>query len=134
MLAKSHDLTKSWYNVHAKNVTGPPCVSPGSKRTSMFTDRCTNFASGYATMHDGGVLVVTKFRNAKRLCLHHEVAMSTLSERSQGEEKHAERLLCGKQTKAELWDIERLDQKVGCAVDGDCSHSKRAVQEWWTTS
>ena len=60
--------------------------------------------------------------------------MSTLSEWSQGEKEHAERLRCGKQTKAEWWDIERLDQKVGCVVDGDCSHSKRAEQEWWKST
>ena len=69
-------------------------------------------------------MVVTKFRNALRPCQHHEVTTSTLSERSQGEKEHAERLRRGMQTKAEWWDIERLDQKVGCVVDGDCSHSK----------
>ena len=60
--------------------------------------------------------------------------MSSLSERGQGGKKHAERLRCGKQTKAEWWDIERLDQKVGCAVDGDCCHTKRAIQEWWKSA
>ena len=38
----------------------------------------------------------------------------------------------GKQTKAEWWDIECLDQKAGCVVDGD--HSKQAVQEWWMST
>ena len=55
-------------------------------------------------------VVVTKFRNAWRTCLHHEVTMSTLSERSQGEKEHEQRLRCGKQTKTEWWDTERLDR------------------------
>ena len=42
----------------------------------------------------------------------------TPSERSQGE----------------WWDTERLDPKVRCVVDGDCSHSKRAVQEQWKST
>ena len=60
--------------------------------------------------------------------------MSSLSNKSQGEKEHAERLRHGKQTKAEWWDIERLDQNAGCVVDGDCGHSKRAVQERWKST
>ena len=48
--------------------------------------------------------------------------------------KRAQRLRCGKQTKTEWWDIERFDWKVRCVVDGDCSHSKRAVQERWKST
>ena len=58
----------------------------------------------------------------------------TPSERSQGEMEHAKRLRYGKQTKAEWWDTERLDRYARCVVDGDCSHSKRAVQERWKST
>ena len=36
--------------------------------------------------------------------------VQTPSERSQGEMERAQRLRCGKQTKTEWWDTERLDQ------------------------
>ena len=48
--------------------------------------------------------------------------------------ERAERLRCGKQTKTEWWEAERVDRKVGCVVYRDCSHSKRAVQERWKST
>ena len=45
--------------------------------------------------------------------------------------KRAQRLRCGKQTKTEWWETERLDRMVMCVMDGNCGHSKRAVQERW---
>ena len=48
--------------------------------------------------------------------------------------ERAQRLRCGKQTKTEWWEAEHVDRKVECVVDGDCSHSKRAVQERWKST
>ena len=48
--------------------------------------------------------------------------------------ERVQRLRCGQQTKTEWWDTESLDRKVRCVVDGDCSHSKRAVQERWKST
>ena len=48
--------------------------------------------------------------------------------------ERAQRLRCGKQTKTEWCPSERLDRKARCVVDGDCSRSKRAVQERWKST
>ena len=48
--------------------------------------------------------------------------------------ERTERLRRAKQTKTEWWDTERLDQWARCVVDGDCSHSKRAMREWWMST
>ena len=66
---------KSQCNAHARNVTRPPCVSNGSGSTNVFTDRYPDLASELVTKHDGGCVVVTKFRNALGPCLLREVTM-----------------------------------------------------------
>ena len=48
--------------------------------------------------------------------------------------KRAQRLRCRKQTKTEWWETERLDRMVMCVMDGNCGHSKRAVQERWEST
>ena len=96
----------------------------------MFTDQYPSLASRLVTKHDGGVwssqssgtrgarAYARCARGAQGWTLH----VQTPSERSQSEMERTKRLRCGNQTKAEWWDTERF-------VDGDCSHSKRAVQE-----